>query len=153
MNLNDLLIFIEIEISDIDLTVDYILQLYETIGTTKPDVFQKAAITQLVAQFYNGIENILKIMCKYKNHTIPYGSHSHIELFNLFIEKNPLGNPILFTNIICDDFIGIRKFRHFAIHGYAFKIKWEYIKPSLERLKNSYIIFKSQLFQFVELEK
>jgi hypothetical protein len=153
MNLEELNNQIELEILDLNLTVDYIKELYGNIGKTEPDAFQKAAITQFVAQFYNGIENILKKVCKYRQISLPYGANSHIELFNMFVSNNNDNNPILFPDMILDDFIGIRKFRHFAIHGYAFKINWEYIKSSVSRIADIFDYFKIELYKYLAFER
>ena len=93
-------------------------------------------------EFYNGIEIILKRICKSKDVTIPSGGESHIKLFKLFCDKGHPKLPTLFTKEIEDEFIKIRKFRHFVIHGYSFNIEWLYLKDSVKELEKHYHIFK-----------
>lgn len=133
---------INTEFSNLDISVQSVHELNELIEDNEPDKFQKAAMNQFIMEFYNGIENILKRICKANNIQIPSGGDSHIKLFKLFCDNGHPELPVIFTKDIEDEFIKIRKFRHFVIHGYSFKIEWSYLKCSVKELKNHYHNFK-----------
>ena len=140
---------IEIELSSLDITVDSINKLFKIIDNKEPDIFQKAAMNQFISEFYNGIENLLKRICKYNNIPLPYGDDSHIKLFNLFVQNINNDLPLIFSNDIIDDFKQMRKFRHFVIHGYSFKIEWIYIKGSIPRVDTIYQIVKANIKNYI----
>lgn len=141
---------ISTEITYLNVTIDSINQLNAIIGNSEPDIFQKAAINQFISEFYNGIENILKRICKYNNFRIPYGEDSHIKLFNLFVTGGSSTLPIIFIPEIVNEFKQIRKFRHFIIHGYSFKIEWSYIKESVTKIDSVYKIIRQKVINYLE---
>jgi hypothetical protein len=150
MNLLELTEEINIEFSDIDLIIKYIIELREKIGDKEPYHSDLAAIIQYVVNFYNGVEIILKRISKYHKFQLPYGADSHIQLFQMFDGSIPNELPILFNNEFKMEFIEIRKFRHFAIHGYAFKIKYTNIKNSLKLIENIYNSFKTNVLGYLD---
>ena len=104
MNLDELNDLVNIELNYLDITLNNIIELNDIICTSEPDKFQLAAMTKLISDFYNGIENILKRFCKYLNVALQIGGFYHTELFLLFSEPPKENCPILFDNII---FLGI----------------------------------------------
>lgn len=139
------------EIQYLDITVKSINELNFIIANNEPDVFQKAAMNQFVSEFYNGIENILKRICKFHQVTLPYGDDSHIKLFNLFIINGSDALPVIFHPEIAIEFKQIRKFRHFIIHGYSFKIEWSYIKDSVAKIDSLYQIVKQNITNYISI--
>jgi hypothetical protein len=103
------------------LTVKFIDDLRNTIGNEEPTINDKAAITLHIANLYNGIENILKRICKYLKVTLLYGSDSHIVLFQMFSDPSSTELPYLVDLTIIYEFIGSRKFRHYAIQDTLLK--------------------------------
>ncbi len=142
MKRTELIEEINTELSNLDITVKSIKELYRIIADKEPDKFQKAAVNQFIMEFYSGVENILKRICRAKNIEIPSGGDSHISLFKLFCEKGNPDLPVIFTKEIEDEYIKIRKFRHFVIHGYSFKVDWSYLKDSVKELEVNYNTFK-----------
>ena len=61
----DLIEEINSEISFLDITISDIIEIFNEISNNLPTKNQKAAITLYIANFYNGIENILKRISKY----------------------------------------------------------------------------------------
>jgi hypothetical protein len=150
MKIEKLLEELLLEYLDLDLTVKFIDDLRNTIGNEEPTINYKAAITLHIANFYNGIENILKRICKYLKVTLPYGSDSHIVLFQMFSDPSSTTLPYLFDLTIINDFIGLRKFRHYAMHGYAFKIDWNYMKDNIVSINEIYYKFKVNVEKFLQ---
>lgn len=131
MKQQELIEEINIELESLDITITSIVELRSIIGENEPDKFQKAAINQFVSEFYNGIENILKRICKYNNITVPFGGDSHLKLFKMFTLTSEFNLPLIFNSELEDEFTNLRKFRHFVIHGYSYKIEWQYLKESI----------------------
>jgi hypothetical protein len=150
MNQNDLIEQLNTELEYLDTTITNIIVLRDSISNNEPDIVQKAAMNQFISEFYNGIENILKRICKYSKVTIPHGGDSHINLFNFFIINNNEKLPVLFNSDIENEFIKIRKFRHFVIHGYSFKVEWSYLKDSVNSIDNIYQKFKKNVLEFIK---
>lgn len=149
MNLQELTEEINIEFECLDITIESVIDLRIIIGDNEPDRFQKAAMNQFISEFYNGIENILKRICKYSQIQIPYGGDSHINLFNLFITNGNPFLPVIFKPENIDEFKNIRKFRHFVIHGYSSKIEWHYLKESIGRIDLLYNQVKQLVLDYL----
>lgn len=75
------------------------------------------------------------------------------QLFQKFDGSIPGKLPVLFTNEFAKEFVEIRKFRHFAIHGYAFKIKYLNIKHSLQTIEILYNNFKFNVLEYLKSNK
>jgi hypothetical protein len=149
MILQELIDEINTEIGYLDLTITSITTLNDLIADLEPDIIQKAAMNQFISEFYNGIENILKRICKYNKVTVPFGDDSHFKLFNLFLYSDMATLPIIFIPEIVDEFRKIRKFRHFIIHGYSFKIEWSYLKDSVANIDSVYQILKQNIYIYL----
>lgn len=142
---------IAIELEYLDKTVKDIGGLLDITNNRENNVYDSAASAMLISQFYNGIENILKRIIKISNINLPIGGNSHIEMFLRFTEKNNTTDlPILFTNNIIDGFTIIRRFRHFARHGYAYHIEWEKLKEGMLTVPGLYNIFKNNLENYIK---
>jgi hypothetical protein len=86
-----------------------------------PDIVQKSAVALLLQSFYNGIENILKIIVKHFDAKLPNGSKWHKELLDKAFEK-PVEYGQIFrdeTKIILNNYMSMR---HFIRHTYGFKL-------------------------------
>ena len=56
-----------------------------TSRARQPSVREKTAAAAFLAQFYTGIENILKRICRFRSVLIPRGDTWHVELFQKFV--------------------------------------------------------------------
>lgn len=82
MTLDDLREEISIELESIQKTVnEFSLLLYDLSGA-EPTIREKTAAAAFLAQFYGGIENILKRIHRYHGIFIPTGDSWHAEIFN-----------------------------------------------------------------------
>lgn len=86
---------IDIELEAITVTVSELLLLQKDVADRMPTVREKTAAAAFLAQFYNGIENILKRICYFCNVPLPTGETWHVELFQLFSTPHPI-LPALF---------------------------------------------------------
>lgn len=149
MTAQELIEEVATEFECLDTTIGLVVELNSIIAGNDPDNFQKAAVNQFISEFYNGIENILKRICKFNNVPVPHGGDSHINLFNMFVVNNNSSLPVIFDAQIADELIKIRKFRHFVIHGYSFKIEWEYLKESVGKIDFIYQQLKQNLNRYL----
>ncbi|MBI5787457.1 MAG: hypothetical protein HZA78_01185 [Candidatus Schekmanbacteria bacterium] len=74
--------------------------------------------------FYNGIENILKRICKEYYKTMPKGESWHKELLLLAFNP-PAGKIPIFNQDIVSRLHSYRNFRHRFVSGYGFQLKGE----------------------------
>jgi uncharacterized protein YutE (UPF0331/DUF86 family) len=68
----------------------------------------------------------------------------------LFVTEGNDALPVVFNPEIANEFKQIRKFRHFIIHGYSFKIEWNYIKDSVAKIVSVYQIVKHNILNYVK---
>jgi len=138
MNQNELRDFLISELSLLKQTVQKVDIELASLGSNQPSDFQKAGFGAFLMNFYSGIENILKQICRFEGISIPVGETWHIGLLKIFENKLPSGHS-LFTNIeILDIIKRYRNLRHVIIHGYGIMLKWDLM---IQPLKDLNIIF------------
>jgi hypothetical protein len=116
---------IAIEFEAIEITVSELLALQQDIAGREPTVREKTAAAAFLAQFYTGIENILKRICRYYDVSLPTGDTWHVELFQRFCNPSLPPLPALFDEKLAAELAPYRRFRHVAFHGYGFQLDWE----------------------------
>ena len=111
---------INIEIEMIESILQELSELLRDLSGKDPSMREKIAAAAFIAQFYSGIENILKRISHYYSVTLPTGDTWHIDLFKRFCEPtyNPL--PVLFDESLALAMAPYRKFRHVVYHSYVF---------------------------------
>lgn len=88
------------------------------------DYLIEPAMGTYLMNFYNGIENILKRICKEYYITLPSGESWHKEL--LLLSSNPPDGKIpIFDKDLVSKLHPYRNFRHRFISGYGFQLKAE----------------------------
>lgn len=87
---------IAIELDALEVTVLELLALNQDLASREPSVREKAAAAAFLAQFYNGIENILKRINRYHNVPLPTGETWHTDLFQRFCSPPHPDLPLLF---------------------------------------------------------
>lgn len=105
-------------------------------GGRAPTVREKTAAAAFIAQFYGGIENILKRVHRYYNIALPAGESWHIEIFKRFCHPGYSPLPILFDEALARELSAFRKFRHVVYHGYGFQLDWERMSEGMEAIEN-----------------
>lgn len=126
---------IESELGQIDLTVRELHSLYEDVADREPTIREKTAAAAFLAQFYNGVENILKRISYFNSIPLPVGDAWHIDLFKRFCNP-PYGTlPVLFDESSVLPMSGYRKFRHVVHHGYGFQLDWSRLKEGMDKAK------------------
>ncbi|MEW6607670.1 MAG: hypothetical protein AB1414_09505 [bacterium] len=88
----------------------------------EPTVREKTAAGAFLAQFYGGIENILKRISHFYSIPLPTGSNWHTDLFKRFCAPSYVPLPVLFDDSLSLAFAPFRKFRHCCISRIWFSI-------------------------------
>jgi hypothetical protein len=136
---------IAIESELIESILQEIKLLRKDIEGREPTVREKTAAAAFTAQFYGGVENILKRISHFYNIPLPTGDTWHIELFKRFCKPPYKSLPELFDESLALDISPFRKFRHVVYHGYGFQLDWGRMKEGIESIETVYQRFKARL--------
>jgi hypothetical protein len=132
MRIEDLQEEVFIEFESMEIIVKEVISLRSKLIDREPTLIEKTALSSFLTQFYNGIENILKRVCKFYSIALPIGETWHIELFEKFCYPSAKPLPTLIDDSLKLNLISFRRFRHFVHHGYSFKIDWKKMKEGVE---------------------
>lgn len=134
---------IDIEFEAVQLTIDEIASLRKDVSGREPTVRELAAAGLFLANFYNGIENVLKRVCRFHEIDIPAGSDWHVELVKAFCDPPRGSLPILLDHRLANDLAPFRQFRHLVHHGYGFRLRWPDMLPGVEGASDVFARFKA----------
>lgn len=123
--------------------------LNDSADVQEPTVREKTAAAAFLAQFYGGIENILKRIHRYHGIPLPTGDAWHIEIFKRFCNPPHSPFPVLFNDSLAADLAAFRKFRHVVYHGYGFQFDWSRMKDGLGTVEGVYCRFSSAVTEYV----
>ena len=152
MSKPDILEEIRIELKSLRIIVDELHSLSEEHTDSEPSLREKTAAGSFLAQFYNGVENILKRISRLRDVELPTGGMSHVELFKKFCEPPFKNLPLVFDGKLEDEFGNYRRFRHIVYHGYGFQLKWEMMKFGVEQIGTVFEQFSKRVSEFIDEE-
>ena len=132
---------IEAEYENID---RLILELPEKERLPFLEFLQLAGVATIIHNFYNGIENILKLILNEKNIPLPKGGSWHKDLLELAEEKG------IITKSTREQIGEYLSFRHFFSHAYALDLYAERLEPLVENIKKVYVYFKDEISDFLD---
>lgn len=140
---------ISIELEAISQVVRELISLNQDLGKQDPTVREKTAAAAFLAQFYNGIENILKRICIYYEVRVPEGENWHVSLFQMF--SNPAQEPLptLFEHKLAETLAPYRRFRHVVFHSYGFQLEWKKMIRGIEEIEQVFIELEKAITQFL----
>ncbi len=107
------------------------------------EFLQLAGVATILHNFYNGIENILKLIIQENHIPLPEGGSWHKELLNLAVEKKIITE---LTKYQVGEYLA---FRHFFCHAYALDLYAERLEPLVENIKEVYLNFKNDISNFL----
>jgi hypothetical protein len=148
MTLAELCEEISVELEMMESTVQEAVSLLNDLAGREPTVREKTAAAAFLAQFYGGVENILKRVHRYHGIPMPTGDSWHIDIFKRFCNPSYPPFPVLFDESLADDLSPFRKFRHVVYHGYGFQFDWERMKEGLAMVKIVYPRFASSVADY-----
>ena len=131
---------------EIQVDKEYILAtlraLRETLRRKEMTVVELAAIATFLQNAYNGIENILKRVLKYKGISVSSSESWHKDLLNLSVDHKIISSEL---SMKLNEYLA---FRHFFIHGYGIMLDKEKLIPLADNLPDLWKDFHSQLETF-----
>lgn len=147
---NRYLVEVELELDNIKLILEELSNVVTNLKHEEPDLILKAATSSFMAQYYNGIENILKRITKYFNIPLPKTESWHYELFTYFCEPPQSMLPVLFDSGIKAEINELRKFRHRVHHGYSFTLDWNDLLIGANSVLNTFVSFSKNVSAFLD---
>jgi hypothetical protein len=137
-----------IELELLDATVQEVKALAHDVADREPTVRERTAAGAFLAQFYTGVENILKRIIRYHDNPLPTGDTWHVELFERFCNPPHAPLPMLFDEALSSRMAAYRKFRHVVHHGYGFHLEWRRMKEGVESLEDAFERFRVALERY-----
>ncbi len=141
---------IALELQALEATVDELLALQRDIARREPTVREKTAAAAFLAQFYNGIENILKRISRYHGIPLPVGETWHVDLFQRFCSPSHPDLPALLDDALASALAPYRRFRHVVFHGYGFQLDWSRMVEGVTNVQEVFSQVKARLFDYLE---
>jgi hypothetical protein len=140
---------IEFEISQIDKLIDETAPLLKLAKNKMPDMVETAALGLFLHSFYNGIENIMKLIIKENYGKLPSSTKWHKELLDLCFVGNKNQDALFSEELknVLDDYLS---FRHFIRNTYTFKIKWERMEHLILNIDKNWVNIKSEINKFIK---
>jgi hypothetical protein len=136
---------IEIQLQLLDLTVQEVALLRADLADRAPTTREIAAAGAFLADFYGGIENILKRISYHYGVDLPSGDNWHLDLFARFCKPSFPGLPALIDNDLREPLAAYRRFRHVLHHGYVLQLQWSRMVEGVQCIDQVYIKFKTML--------
>jgi hypothetical protein len=141
---------IEIEFQSMRIILKELSELQRDVHGRSVSVREKAAAAAFMANFYNGIENILKRISRYYRIPVPTGDTWHLDLFQRFCAPAYTPLPEVFDDKTASEIAPYRRFRHVVYHGYAFDLEWDRMSEGIEKAADVFARFESTIHNFIE---
>lgn len=110
-----------------------------TLNRDKISVIELAAIATFLQNTYNGIENILKRILKFKRIYVRQSRTYHKDILNISVDNK------IITPEISGELEEYLAFRHFFIHGYGVMLDDEKLLPIAKKLPKVWKHFESDI--------
>ena len=141
---------IAIELELMEATVRELLALQRDLAGREPTVREKTAAAAFLAQFYSGVENVLKRISRFHAVPLPTSDTWHVDLFRRFCMP-PYGPlPALFHEPLASALAPFRRFRHVVYHSYGFELDWDRMDEGMERVSPVFAQFKAVLSEYLQ---
>jgi hypothetical protein len=141
---------ITIELALMEATVRELLALQHDVAGREPTVREKTAAAAFLAQFYNGVENILKRISHFYDVALPTGETWHIDLFRRFCSPPYASLPTLFDDSLASALAPYRRFRHVVYHGYGFELDWSRMAEGIRSVESVFAQLQTVLSDYLQ---
>lgn len=145
MTFEDLKEEIAIEMELLHTIITELRSLQEDVGGREATLREKTAAAAFLAQFYGGIENILKRFCRFHGLALPAGDTWHADLFRWFCNPSYGPLPVLFDEDLERRMAPYRKFRHVAFHSYGTQMDWSRLREGIDGVEDVFGKFRENL--------
>ena len=129
-----------------------LIALNSDIGQRQPTLREQTAGAAFLAQYYTGIENILKRISYYCGIDLPEGNRWHVELFERFSDPPYPGLPCLFSSELAAELAPYRRFRHVVYHSYGFEIDWNRMAQGISNIASVNSDFRTRILEYLDSE-
>lgn len=150
MNVNELKDQIAIEFESIERTLGEVRSLCRDLAHRDPVPREVAAGGLFLANFYNGVENVLKRVWLFHGLPLPSGEAWHVELFKGFCHPVRGALPCLLDPALEADLAPFRRFRHVVFHAYGVRLRWDHMRPGLEAAGGIFHRFKARVEGYLQ---
>lgn len=135
--------YCEAEFDNIDAVISEIF-IVVVPDKTEYSTAELAAIATFIHNFYNGIENILKRILIYEKTEIKETPTWHKHLLKSSADKGILSDELYnaLSNYL--------SFRHFFIHSYGFSLRWDELRPLVDRIQSKLDLFKNSVNGYID---
>lgn len=123
------------ELDALQTTVEELTALLVDVQGRSPTIREKTAAGAFLAQFYTGVENILKYISRHHGVPLPHGDTWHLDLFQRFRARGESSLPGLFDEDLALALGPYRRFRHVVHHGYGFELEWERMQAGMRQVQ------------------
>ena len=139
-----------IQLEAMAIVIDELLALQQDVASREPTLREKTAAAGFLAQFYNGIENIMKRISNFHDVSLPTGETWHVELFQQFTAPSHPKLPVLFIDELANSLAPYRRFRHVVFHSYGFQLEWEKMVGGVKGVSNVFNQFQASLSAYLD---
>ena len=139
-----------IQLEAMSIIVDELIALQNDVGKSEPSLRDKTAAAAFLAQFYNGIENVMKRISYHHSIPLPEGETWHVELFQRFTIPPYPGLPPLFDDDLADSLAPYRRFRHVVFHSYGFQLEWDRMADGVKNISNVFAKFNKSVTAYID---
>ena len=142
-------LLIQDEIKNIDDLLSEYEMLFNLAKQQYPDSVETMALASIVHSFYNGLENIFKIIAKRVDSYVPKPPAWHTDLLAYMGETTENRKPVLQKTTLSGlhEYLG---FRHFFRHSYTNKVEWAKLQPLVDDIHNIWGNVKSEIEVFIK---
>lgn len=117
-----------------------------------PGACDTAAAGLFLSQFYMGVENVLKRICRSRGLALPSGPNWHVALLDRFRPDASEGCPAIVDDDLYADLDMYRRYRHVVVHSYAFTLIWAKLVPGLDSASGCFARFEAALGRMLDEE-
>ena len=138
-----------LEISKIDTLISKSSILLEKCKVIAPDFLELNAIGSILHSYYNGLENIFKLIHKATGGESLTSTMWHSNLFYSMFEKTETRPAVLPEDlrVPLKEYLG---FRHVFRHSYGYELDWERLNPLFSGVSENWQSVKASIQGFIQ---
>jgi hypothetical protein len=140
-----------VELEALKAIVQELISLQADVADRAPTVREQTAAAAFLAQFYTGVENILKRISAYHNVPLPTGETWHVDLFRRFCSPAHPRLPALFDASLEVALAPYRRFRHVVLHSYGFQLEWSRMAEGVAAVENVFAQITAKLTEYLRI--